>query len=46
VRFQGFVEIAYPQGHEPFTPYMAFIDAVMNLGWGGTRDLIDRMASA
>ena len=43
VRFQGFVEIAYPQGHQPFTPYMAFIDAVMNLGWGGTRDLINQM---
>ena len=43
VRFQRFVEIAYPQGHEPFTPYMAFIDAVMNLGWSGTRALIDAM---
>jgi hypothetical protein len=43
VRFQGFVEIAYPQGHEPFTPYMAFIDAVMNLGWTGTRALINQM---
>jgi hypothetical protein len=46
VRFQGFVEIPYPQGHDPFVPYMAFIDAVMNLGWGGTRDLIDQMAKA
>ena len=45
-RFQGFVELTYPQGYEPFTPYMAFIDAVMNLGWAGTRNLIDRMASA
>ena len=44
-RFQGFVEIAYPQGREPFTPFMAFIDAVMNLGWAGTRALIDRMAA-
>ncbi|WP_310541074.1 WbqC family protein [Phenylobacterium sp.] len=43
VRFQGFVEIAYPQGHGPFAPYMAFIDAVMNLGWTGTRDLIEAM---
>jgi hypothetical protein len=43
VRFQGFVEVAYPQGHEPFTPYMAFIDAVMNLGWEGTAALIARM---
>ena len=45
VRFQGFVEVAYPQGAEVFTPYMAFIDAVMNLGWGGTRELIGRMQS-
>jgi hypothetical protein len=43
VRFQGFVEIAYPQGHEPFTPYMAFIDAVMNLGWAGTAELVGAM---
>ncbi len=46
VRFQGFVEIPYPQGVEPFLPYMAFIDAVMNLGWAGTRDLVDRMGGA
>jgi len=46
VRFQSFVEIAYPQGREPFTPYMAFIDAVMNLGWAGTADLIARMAAS
>ncbi len=44
VRFQGFVEIPYDQGHEPFTPFMAFTDAVMNLGWDGTRDLIARMS--
>ena len=44
VRFQGFVEIPYDQGHEPFAPYMAFIDAVMNLGWSGTRELIARMS--
>ena len=46
VRFQGFVELAYPQGREPFTPYMAFIDAVMNLGWAGTSELIQRMRAA
>lgn len=46
VRFQGFVEIPFPQGSEPFTPYMAFIDAVMNLGWAGTRDLVARMQAA
>lgn len=44
VAFQGFVEIEYPQGREPFAPYMAFIDAVMNLGWEGTRALLDDMA--
>lgn len=43
VRFQGFVEIAYPQDQLTFTPYMAFIDAVMNLGWAGTRELIAAM---
>jgi hypothetical protein len=46
VRFQRFVEIGYPQGHEPFTPYMAFIDAVMNLGWAGTAELIRRMRAS
>ena len=44
VAFQGFVEVEYPQGREPFVPYMAFIDAVMNLGWLGTRALLDDMA--
>lgn len=43
VRFQGFVEIPYDQGREPFTPYMAFLDAVMNLGWPGTAEVIARM---
>lgn len=45
-RFQAFVEVPYPQGHEPFTPYMAFIDAVMNLGWTGTAELVERMKSS
>lgn len=45
VRFQGFVEIPYPQGRMPFTPYMAFLDAVMNLGFAGTHDLIERMVT-
>lgn len=45
VRFQGFQEMAYPQGREPFTPFMAFIDAVMSLGWSGTSDLIRQKAS-
>ena len=46
VAFQGFVEIPYPQGREPFVPYMAFIDAVANLGWQGVRSLLDAMADA
>ncbi|ATQ41555.1 WbqC family protein [Caulobacter mirabilis] len=25
----------YPQGRDPFVPYMAFVDALMNLGWDG-----------
>lgn len=45
-RFQGFVEIPYDQGHQPFTPYMAFIDAVMNLGWAGTAALIGEMRAS
>jgi hypothetical protein len=43
VRFQGFVEIAYPQGREPFIPYMSFVDALMNLGWDGLAGLIGQM---
>lgn len=46
VRFQGFVEIAYPQGREPFTPFMSFVDALMNLGWAGLSDVISRMRAA
>lgn len=40
VRFQSFTPRPYDQG-QPFTPYMGFIDAVMNLGWAGARELID-----
>jgi len=43
VRYQSFVPVPYPQGREPFTPYMAFIDAVMNVGWEGTRGIIEQM---
>ena len=46
VEFQGFTEVPYAQGYEPFVPYMAFIDAVMSLGWAGTAAPIDRMATA
>lgn len=44
VSFQGFVEVPYPQGRTPFAPYMAFVDALMNLGWTGLAGLIARMA--
>lgn len=43
VKFHGFVEIPYLQGQEPFTPYMAFVDALVNLGWDGLADLIAQM---
>lgn len=39
-RFQGFRMAEYPQGPAPFTPYMSFVDALMNVGWGGMRDLV------
>jgi hypothetical protein len=44
VRFQPFTPQRYDQGRTPFTPYMGFIDAVMNLGWTGTRALIEATA--
>lgn len=43
VRFQGFVQVDYPQGRNAFTPYMSFVDALMNLGWEGLGGLIARM---
>ncbi|WP_369058808.1 WbqC family protein [Caulobacter sp. 73W] len=42
VRFMDFVPQPYEQGSPEFTPYMGFIDAVMNLGWAGTADLVRR----
>lgn len=39
-RFQPFRLIEYPQGREPFTPYMGFVDALMNVGWNGMRGLV------
>ena len=41
VYFQSFTEVPYAQGFAPFVPYMAFIDAVMNVGWAEMRRLID-----
>jgi hypothetical protein len=42
-RFQAFVEVAYPQGREVFTPYMAFVDALANVGWDGLRGIVETM---
>lgn len=40
VRFESYQPVSYPQGHEPFTPYMSFVDALMNVGWTGLAGLI------
>ncbi len=40
VRFRTHAPRPYPQGHEPFVPYMAFVDALMNLGWEGLASLV------
>ena len=42
-RFQPFVEVAYRQGRETFTPYMAFVDALANVGWSGLKGVIATM---
>jgi hypothetical protein len=39
-RFQPFQLVEYPQGRDPFTPYMGFVDALMNVGWDGMRGLV------
>ena len=40
VRYHVHEPTPYPQGREPFTPFMGFIDAVMNLGWEATAALV------
>jgi hypothetical protein len=40
VRFINHQPVPYPQGRESFTPYMSFLDALMNLGWDGLRRLV------
>lgn len=40
VRFESYAPVPYPQGREPFTPYMSFVDALMNLGWEGLGALV------
>ena len=46
VRYRSYVPIAYPQADDAvFTPYLAFIDAVMNLGWTGLSDHLRAIAA-
>ncbi len=45
VRYRSYVPVAYPQDGEAFTPYLAFIDAVMNLGWSGLADHLRMIAA-
>lgn len=45
-RFQAFVQVDYPQRRKDFVPYMSFVDALMNLGWSGLKDLIGAMKAA
>ncbi len=35
VRYRSYQPIPYPQLRPGFTPYMGFLDALVNLGWGG-----------
>lgn len=39
-RFQPFGLVEYPQAGPGFTPYMSFVDAVMNVGWAGLKALL------
>ncbi|MDB5430653.1 MAG: hypothetical protein JWP35_1769 [Caulobacter sp.] len=40
VRFKPFEPREYPQGRDGFTPYMSFVDALMNVGWEGLKSLV------
>lgn len=40
VRFENYTPVPYPQGREPFTPWMSFVDALMNVGWRGLGALV------
>jgi hypothetical protein len=40
VRFRSHQPTPYPQGGGPFTPYMSFLDALMNLGWADLKALL------
>lgn len=39
-RFQAFSTASYPQGRGAFEPFMGFVDALMNVGWDGMRELV------
>jgi len=39
-RFRSFVQVDYPQGHDPFVPFMGFVDALMTVGWSGMPALV------
>ncbi|PVM83620.1 WbqC family protein [Caulobacter endophyticus] len=40
VRFKACDLAAYAQGRPAFTPYMGFVDALMNVGWTGLKTLV------
>lgn len=40
VRFKPCRLPEYPQGRPEFTPYMSFVDALMNVGWDGLKTLV------
>jgi len=40
VRFKPCRMAEYPQGRTEFTPYMSFVDALMNVGWSGLKALV------
>jgi hypothetical protein len=39
-RFLAFQPASYPQGSDAFTPFMGFVDALMNVGWSGMAALV------
>jgi hypothetical protein len=39
-RFQSFSSVSYVQGSGEFVPFMGFVDALMNVGWAGMKDLV------
>ena len=45
VAYASYRPIAYDQGWEDFTPYMAFVDALANVGWEGLGRLTEAAAT-